>query len=400
MPFAAALAESRATALERKDAVAALLPSAIYHNLALYTEPNGVPTSRIGQTTDAPSPVFIANNAVREYASQGVFNETVGLAQIGALRLADARAAQARAELEIARRGLVATVVNLYFAVQAGAEKQAIATQGLTEADQFVSLTEKREAAREVAHADVLKARLEQQGRERELADARLEAVKAKIELGVLLFPVPTMDFDLAPPGALPVLPERAAVELAGKTNNPELRSALAAVQIAAAETYTAQAALLPELSTNFTYGIDATNFGVNGPDGIHNLGYSFSATLDLPVWDWLTTERKVKESRLRGQAVAAALTAAQRRLLGDLAEFYAEAQTAQTLLASLDQSVADGRESARLTALRYAVGESSALEVVDAQNALLTTENARADGAVRLRTALAQLQTLTGTLP
>jgi outer membrane protein TolC len=38
-------------------------------------------------------------------------------------------------------------------------------------------------------------------------------------------------------------------------------------------------------------------------------------------------------------------------------------------------------------------------LEVVDAQNALTAAENARDDGTLRYQTALADLQTLTGTL-
>ncbi|HSU18153.1 MAG TPA: hypothetical protein VLI45_00290, partial [Acidobacteriaceae bacterium] len=87
--FAAAAAESRALALERTDAKAALLPTAIYHNQVIYTQPNGT-SNRIGQTTGEPAPIFIANNAVREYASQGAFDEKIGLSSFGAIRLADA----------------------------------------------------------------------------------------------------------------------------------------------------------------------------------------------------------------------------------------------------------------------------------------------------------------------
>ncbi|MGH9917862.1 MAG: TolC family protein, partial [Nitrososphaerales archaeon] len=51
------------------------------------------------------------------------------------------------------------------------------------------------------------------------------------------------------------------------------------------------------------------------------------------------------------------------------------------------------------LTNLRYTAGESSVLDVVDAQNALISAENSEVDGVVRYRLALAQLQTLTGRL-
>ncbi|GAA3768415.1 hypothetical protein GCM10022270_31650 [Terriglobus aquaticus] len=396
--FAAARADRDVSRLERTNARTAVLPTATYHNQAIYTQPNGVPASRIGQVTDAPSPVFIANNAVREYASQGVFNETLGLGQIAAIRLADANAARAEAELEIARRGLVSTVVSLYYGVGAGGSKLDIAREALAEADHFVETTQKREAQREVAHADVLKAQLTQQQRQRELLDAEVAAQKARLELAVLLYPDPSTPFTLTAAAAPPMLPERSSVEELARKNNPEVRSAAASLLGSQADTLSSQSALLPELNLNFTYGIDATNFGVNGPDGIRNLGYAMSAQVDIPVWDWLSTERKIKISRIREKAAKAVLTTAQRRAVASLQEFYAEAAAANKQLASLDASVTTARESLRLTELRYINGESTVLEVVDAQNTLSSAENARIDGNVRYQLALANLQTLTGT--
>lgn len=397
--FAVASAERRVADLERKNARAALLPSAIYHNQFLFTESNRT----LGTTTQGglsqSLPVFIANNSVHEYYSQGSVNETIGLAQVVAVRLADANAAIASAELEIARRGLVGTVVTLYYNVSAGAERVSIAQRALAEADRFLEITQKREAAREAAHADVIKAQLGQQARERELAEAKLAAANARLELGVLLFPDPAVDYGLAPPAAPPLLPERAGVDAAARANNPELRSALASLGASRAETSAAQAALLPDLGLNFTYGIDAPQFARYGPDGARNLGYSASATLDIPLWDWLTTERKVKQARIRSDAVKVAITAAGRRLAADLDEFYAEADLARRQLASLEGSVLTARESLRLTNLRYVDGEATVLDVVDAENTLVTQEIARIDGAVRYQLAFAQLQTLTGRL-
>ena len=277
--FAAARAEQKALALDRTSARVAMLPTAIYHNQAIYTQHNGVPASRIGQTADAPSPIFIANNAVREYASQALLNETIGVAQFAAIRLADAHAARAAAELEVARRGLIVTVVTLFQAVGSGRGKLAIANEAAAEADDFLSMTRRREQAREAAHADVLKASLQQQQRQRESLDAAATAAKAQVELGALLYPDPVTEYRLQTDDP-PVLPSHAEIDALATRNNPEIRSAQAAAQVSAAETSSASAALLPELALNFTYGIDATNFGVNGPDGIRNLGYSMSATL------------------------------------------------------------------------------------------------------------------------
>ena len=397
--FAAAAAESRATALERKDAKAGLLPSVVYHNEYLFTQSNHTfaATKEGGHLESLP--VFIANNAVHEYMSQATVNETLGLAGTAAVRLADANAAHAQAEFEIARRGLIATVVGDYYSVRSGAEKAAVAQRALDEANRFVDITQKRESAGEAAHADVIKAHLEQQQRERELADAVLARQRANLELGVLLYSDPGTPFAIADEPAPPALPDRQDVEAAARSNNPEVRSALAAVQASQAETQAAWAGLLPDLALNYTYGIDAPQFAANGPDGARNLGYSASATVDIPVWDWLTSTRKVKEAHIRAAATRVALTAAQRRLLADLAEFYDEADTARRQLASLDASVTDASEALRLTNLRYVNGEGTVLEVVDAQSTLVSAENARADGLVRYHLALAQLQTLTGRL-
>jgi outer membrane protein TolC len=149
----------------------------------------------------------------------------------------------------------------------------------------------------------------------------------------------------------------------------------------------------------NFNYGIDAAQFAVKGPDGVNNLGYSAAATVDIPVWDWLATPHRVKQSEIRRDATRIALTATQRHLVAALDEAYAEAEEARRQLASLNLSVDTARESLRLTRLRYTAGEATVLEVVDAQTAVITAENAREDGMLRYESALANLQTLTGTL-
>jgi outer membrane protein TolC len=396
--YAAAMADSRVAKLDRSIARAGLLPDATYHNQYLYTQPNGV-ANQAGQTGSQQAPIFIANNAVREYASQGVFNENIGLAQFAEVKRADAAAAVASAQLEIARRGLVGAVTGLFYGVIAGDDRLEIAKQAETEAADFVTLTTRREQQRESAHADLVKAQLQEQARSRELSDAQVAAEKARLELGVLLFPDPRTPYMVQGDDSVAALAAKPDVEEAAAKNNPELKGALAALTQSGAEVLAARAAYLPSLGLNATYGIDAPQFAVNGPDGVRNLGYSASVTLDIPVWDWLATEHKVKQSEIRRDAAKVTLTAAQRRLIAQIDETYSEAAAARDQLVSLDASVQTAAESLRLTKMRYTGGEATVLEVVDAQGAYLTAANAREDGRVRYRTALAALQTLTGTM-
>jgi len=148
-----------------------------------------------------------------------------------------------------------------------------------------------------------------------------------------------------------------------------------------------------------FNYGIDAPEFAAKGPDGTRNLGYSAVATLDIPVWDWLSTHDRIKQKAALRDSARVTLTATQRRLVAELDEYYGEASVARDQIESLDRSVSAARESLRLVRLRYSAGEGTVLEVVDAQNSVVAAETAREDGILRYQTALANLQILTGTL-
>jgi outer membrane protein TolC len=293
----------------------------------------------------------------------------------------------------------VAAVSSLYYGVLAADSKRTIAEHARSEAADFTSLTGKREQAREAAHADVVKAQLQQQQRERDLSDAKVTAEKARLELGVLLFSDPRTPYLLAEEASVAPLASRAEVEEAAARNNPELKSALSALKMSDSDVLAARAAYLPDLGLNVIYGIDAPQFAVNGAAGAHNLGYAASVTLDIPVWDWLSTEHKVKQSEIRRNAVRVALNATQSRLIARLNEVYSEAAAARDQLTSLDESVATAAESLRLTKMRYRSGEATVLEVVDAQTAFVGAENARENGRVRYQAARADLQTLTGTM-
>jgi outer membrane protein TolC len=399
--FAAAAANAKVAALDHSIARAALLPNVLYHNQYLYTQANGIhsDTSAVGAQS---LPVFIANNAVHEYASQAVVNETLGLQQTIEVSRTAAAASVASAQVEIARRGLVLTVTGLFYQELAAEHKVTVAQRAAGEAANFTRLTQQRESAREGAHADVVKAQLQQQQRDRDLAEALLGAQKSRLDLAVLLFPDPRTAYTLSPGPVVP-LPAREDVDANAMRLNPELREAIGSLRVNTLQVAAARAAYLPDLALNFTYGVDAPQFGAKGRfnpvDGVRpqNLGYSAFATVDIPVWDWLSTQHKVRQSEILRDAAHTALTATQRRLVAQLDESYSEAATAHDELQSLEQSVQTATESLHLTRLRYSAGEATVLEVVDAENSLTMTEMAREDGTVRYQLALKNLQLLTG---
>ena len=390
--YAAAISDAEVGKSERAIAGSALLPGVVYHNQYLYTQGTGGSSIPIR---------FIANNAVHEYISQGSITEAIGGAGLASLMRANAEAAAARARLEVARRGLVVTVVGNYYDVLATAAKLEVARRALDEANRFSTVTRQREAGGEVAHADSVRADLQFQQRQRELNDARVAADRARLDLGVLLFSDPTTPYKLATSlEELPNLPSRSEVETAAMDHNPDLKAAMESLHAARLGVTAARFAYFPDLSLNYSYGIDAAQFAEHAPDRTRNLGYSASLTFDIPVWDWFATHSRIHESVVRREQAKVELTVTQRQLIASFNELFQEAQVAVDQLKLLDQSVQSATESLRLTTLRYSSGEGNVLEVVDSENTLVLAEASRADGAAHYLNALANLQTLTGSMP
>ncbi len=384
--FNAALTEAGLAHEDAVQARAGLLPALNYSTQYAYTEGNGTPSGR-----------FIANNGVHEYLAQGNAHQVLDLTHVAQYRRADHAQALARAKAEIAARGLVVAVVQDYYGLVIAQRKYANSQQAADEAQQCLSTTQKLEQGGEVAHSDVIKAQLQFNDRRRDLRESQLALVKARLDLAVVLFADFNQNFavvdDLRFSQPLPSLEE---VRTLAQKDNPDLRAAFAQLSVARNDVLVAWSGHLPSLSFDYWYGIDATHFAVRA-NGVQNLGYAAAATLNLPIWDWGAVQSKVKQAELKRDQARRELSAAQRRLLGDLQSSYAEAATARMSLPDLRNSAELAAESLRLVRLRYQAGEATILEVVDAQNTLIAARNAYDEGELRYRVAIAALQTVTG---
>ena len=383
---------------DRVQARAALLPNVNYNASFIYTEGTGpLPVACANSTLGCPTSRFIANNGVHEYISQGNAHEALSLTNFADYRRSSAALAQARAKAEIAARGLVVTVTQSYYGLVVAERKYATAQRAAAEAARFLDISQKLENGGEVAHADVVKARIQAQQQQRDLQETQLGMERSRLDLAVLLFPDFNQNYaivdDLQTPEPLPNFAE---VEVAGKKNNPDLRAALAAFQAAKHEVTAAWGGLLPSLSLDYLYGIDSNQFALK-TNGVRNLGYSTVASLQIPIFSWGSDRSKLKQAELRRDQAHVELTFAQRELLSHLRQFYSEADTSRQEMESLASSAELAADSMRLTTLRYQAGESTVLEVVDAQNTLTQARNAYDDGQARFRVAVANLQTLTG---
>ena len=223
---------------DRAQSRDALLPGVNFDTSALYTQSNSLGSIK-----------FIANNAPHEYISQGNIHQQLDAASFASYRRSAALAAAAKAQAEVAARGLIVTVMQNYFGVAAAEQKLLTARRTSDEGDKFFQLTKDLEKGGEVAHSDVIKAELQMQDRHRQFLEAQLALLNARLDLAVLLFPDFNDNFELVDDlhANIP-LPPRAEFEAQAAHDNPDIRAALATVQAAGHDVTAARAGYLPSI--------------------------------------------------------------------------------------------------------------------------------------------------------
>jgi outer membrane protein TolC len=392
----AAISDANAAHEDLLQARAVRRPTVSGKSDYLGTQGNGV----------TPNGRYVTNDGVHVYREWAVVHQDVMAAVLktGYQRAGEGEAI-AKAKVEIARRGLAATVTKAYYALLTGQRKYATAQQALDQAKQSLDISRRLEGGGEVAHSDVVKSDLQFAAQEQAFRESKLAMDNARLDLAVLLFRDFDQNFgvvddlDMAPP-----LPAFGEVQTLAGRENPDLQAANAALRAARLDVQIARQAFLPSLTADFAYGIEANAFALHSkvaafPDAgpLPNLGYFLTVSLNVPLWDWGAKSSKVRQAAFKREQANVELSATQRTLVRNLQGFYQEAQTAREQVDSLRRSVDLAAESLRLNGLRYQAGEATILELVDAQTTLTQARNAYDDGLARYRLAVANLQTLTG---
>lgn len=393
-----ALMEAKIAAENVVQARSANLPNVSGISQYIYTEGNGEPATR-----------FIANNGVHEYVAQATVHEAVSGPLLVEYRRSVLEAAVARDQAAIAERGLLVTVVEGYASLVAAEHKLVTAEGTLDAARRFVSITQEQQEHGQAAHADVVKAQIQEEDSDAAVQDARQAREQARLALALLIFRNVDRRFRLTDdPGGMLTLPPLAEAQAEAKAN-PQLDAAEKAAIAAHKAVSAAWMGYLPTLTFDYYYGIDANEFAVRGNMSagirlapgrqVQNLGYSASASLSMPIFTWGATHSRVKSAEEQAQEAQAQLAFAKEQAAADLETFYSEAQAAQHDVRIRQQAVKNAIESRRLTLLRYKAGLATALEVVDAESTVDGENAAWYDARTRYATALANLATLTGVL-
>jgi len=397
--FLAAVADAAVAHEDSVQARAARLPS--FSDSTQYignqaSTPNGLKTGR-----------FVSMDGVNMYREwvQAHQELSPGTLMGTSVRRATAAEAAAQARLEIAQRGLVVTVTRAYYTFISAQRKYATAQQAADQAQRFLTIAQQQEQLGQVARADVVKAEISFRQQQQAFNDALLAMDNSHLALAVLLFPTFDQNFSVVDDmQSARTLPPFGDVRAMAERDNPDLRAANQLLAAADAEVRLSKGAFYPSVVVDAFYGIEANEFALHSapsadPDlgVLPNLGYAVTVNLTVPIWDWGTMRSKLRQSQVRQRQAKVTLSQTQRQLVSSLYSLYNEALTARAAMDSSRRSAELAAESLRLTTLRYQAGESTALEMVDAQNTNVQTHNVADDAESRYQVAIAELQTLTG---
>ena len=296
-PFRAAQLASDLAVEDAKQARAALLPSVNGFSQYIYTAAERHAVRRLGAERRPERLRDVAERARRRLLA----GEVGGVSRRGRGR--SRRAREGRRGGPRSRRHDRAELLHAGRAQR----KLASAQQALREAQQFLDITRQQESGGEVAHADVVKAQIQVAQRTRDAQDAELAVLKSRLGLSVLVFPdfrdTFTVVDDLQT--MVPLLPLDATSERR-RSDSPDLRAAEAAVQQETFGVDVARGGVLPSVSFDYFYGINANQFATHDPDGHLLLGSVAQVQLNVPLWTWGAAQSKLTQAQLRVQAAKA----------------------------------------------------------------------------------------------
>jgi outer membrane protein len=347
---------------DRTIARSGFLPQTFVNSTYIYNSPS---------LRDRSIASFLPLNAIQEFAALAtVFQEIDTSGRIRA-EYARARSNQqiASASLAIAERDLRRSVTNAYYNLLLSRRLAGVLQDGVTESESFERRTNQLAQLGEAARADVVKASAQTASLRQALAAAQLGAELANQELAAfwtndVALPLNIVEvLDQPIPEPEPPAPADPRPYL----RRSEFQLFEAERKGFEAEAKRARAALLPQLSVSFQYGVDSVIPGLSS----RNRGYAAYASLNIPVFDWFRSTSAVHQAQARAAQVTDNREIADRRLSQEYQSALARVRRIYEQISLSRIQVTASEEDLRLSRVRYEGGEGPSLDVVVAQNQL-----------------------------
>lgn len=293
-------------------------------------------------------------------------------------------------ELEAKRAEIRSAVTAAFFDVLVAQERLWLAQASVELAQRATAAAARRVTAGKVSPVEETRARVAEAGARVELATAASELATARRRLAATWAnPSPRFERAEGDPEALPPLPDLADLN-ARLAASPSLLRAKIEVERRQALAQVERSRRVPDLTVslgakrNEELGLNQAVFGVSMP---------------IPVFD--RNQGNLLEALRRTDKARDQLSAAEIRLLNELAVAYERLSTARQETASLRRDVLPGAQSALDAATRgFELGKFSFLDVLDAQRTLFQARAQSLRALAEAHRSAAEIERILGDTP
>lgn len=297
----------------------------------------------------------------------------------------------AEANYQALRQQIGSQTAQTYDSMRVALRHRADLTESYALAQDFVQKTIARYNAGTAAKLDVVRAQVSLGQAGNALIANALAIANARASLNRLLgrpLPTPVMPADSL--GVPPALPDLAPMETHALDSRPELAGARAQQSGAHASTILAAEYWVPDL-----FFAISKDFGA--PDAYipnQNFVWQYGLSVPLPVFLFEHTSGDLAQAKHRERELAASYRDLRAQVDQDVRVSYATAATTlQQLVYLRDQVLPAARDEYRIAAASYALGGSSALDVLQARTDLVSAESQYTDALAAADAAQADLE-------
>jgi cobalt-zinc-cadmium efflux system outer membrane protein len=268
-------------------------------------------------------------------------------------------------------------------------EREQILRRQEADQEKVAQSLEKEREAGAVSASDVSQARIALARSKLDLADARQQAVDARVRVAEAVgVPARALDgaelvYDLSARPAEAEALTGAELRSQALTNRADILGALA-------DYAASQSALQLEIAKQFPDVHLGPGYSWNSGSAGDNQ-WELGLTVELPLLD--QNQGPIAEAEAHRAVAAANFEALQAKVIGDIDRATADWRVTLDSVATLESLAADEKKQAQSVAAQLQAGASDQLDVLNAQIELETGELAQLDGRVKLQQSFAALE-------
>ena len=278
-------------------------------------------------------------------------------------------------DLASARLSAQALLAQTYFSLRAAEAQGALLDRSVLAYQRSLDLTQARYEGGVAARSDVLQAQTQLKSAQAQAADSTAQRALLEHAIAVLLG-VPPSNFNLARGPSLPDAPEVPALLPATLLERrPDIAAAQRRVAAAYAQIGVADAAWFPALTLSADAGFRSSSFArlVSAP----NLLWSLGPSLVEAIFDGGQRKQASAQARATADQVTAAYRQAVLTALQEVEDNLVLADQLQREAQLQQDALQSAQRNLEITLDQYRAGTVSYLNVVTAQTAALSSENA-----------------------